>query len=144
MSAGIGLAIGCGYYVGGIVTGFLSLIILVWLHQLEIKAGPGIYRVLEIVAYDRPGIDNQIVEMIKDRRGQIRDVKEKRIYQDGEDYLFLEISFYMKKMENINSLNKILERHEDITEVRYITKTKDFPGFKDYSDYTEHSDYMDY
>ncbi len=60
VSAGIGLAIGCGYYFGAIVTGVIVLITLISLGLFENRAFRKKYRNIEVTGANRPGLIGNI------------------------------------------------------------------------------------
>lgn len=60
VSAGIGLAIGSGYYVGAVITGGIVLITLMSLGMLEKRALRKKFRTIEVVGANRPGLIGNI------------------------------------------------------------------------------------
>lgn len=60
VSAGIGLAIGSGYYLGGIFTAVVVLVTLMSLRSFERRLFKTTYRTLEIAARDRTGLIGEI------------------------------------------------------------------------------------
>lgn len=74
VSAGIGLAIGSGYYMGAIVTGIIVMITLMTLGTLEKKILTKSYRVIEVIVTDKPGIIGQIGTVMGEHKISIRDI----------------------------------------------------------------------
>lgn len=74
VSAGIGLAIGVGYYLGAIVTASIVLITLMTLGNLEKKMLTKKYRIIEVLVNDRPGVIGQIGTIMGAHNVSIRDI----------------------------------------------------------------------
>lgn len=74
VSAGIGLAIGAGYYTGAIVTATIVMITLMTLGSLEKKILTKNYRVIDFVVNDKPGIIGQIGTVMGVHKVSIKDI----------------------------------------------------------------------
>lgn len=74
VSAGIGLGIGAGYYLGSVVTGGIVLLTLMSLRSLERKVLKRKYTKFEIVATNRPGIIGQIGVAFGNHHISIKDI----------------------------------------------------------------------
>ncbi len=74
VSAGLGLAVGAGYYLGALVTAIIVLITLLVLGKLEKKITSKKYKVIEVVATDKPGIIGQIGTVMGIHNILIRDI----------------------------------------------------------------------
>ncbi|MDO4800516.1 MAG: MgtC/SapB family protein [Bacillota bacterium] len=74
VSAGIGLAIGAGYYIGGAVTGLIVIITLVTLGRLEKKLLPKSYRIIEAVVEDKPEMIGKIGTVLGLHKILIKDI----------------------------------------------------------------------
>ncbi|NLJ78538.1 MAG: MgtC/SapB family protein [Tissierellia bacterium] len=72
--AGIGLAIGSGYYMGGLLTSGIVLITLMSLRVMEKKVIGSRYRMLEIIGSGRPGLIGDIGTLMGEHRVRIRDI----------------------------------------------------------------------
>lgn len=80
VSAGIGLAMGSGYYLGAIVTSIVVLISLTSLGFLEKKIAKKKYRTIEIVGSSRPGLIGNIGSIFGKYYISIKDIS---IVDDG-------------------------------------------------------------
>lgn len=74
VSAGLGLAVGAGYYLGALVTAIIVLVTLLVLGKLEKKIANKKYKVIEVVATDKPGIIGQIGTVMGVHNILIRDI----------------------------------------------------------------------
>lgn len=72
--AGIGLAIGSGYYMGGLLTAAIVLVTLMSLRIIEKKGIGSKYRTLEIVGSGRPGLIGDIGTLMGEYGVRIRDI----------------------------------------------------------------------
>lgn len=73
--AGIGLAIGGGYYVGGLATVVIALFSLMSLGAFERKIRSEIHKVLVLQCRERPGLIGDIGHMIGSYNATIRDIR---------------------------------------------------------------------
>jgi putative Mg2+ transporter-C (MgtC) family protein len=78
---GIGLAIGGGYYIGGLATAGIVLFTLRSLGFIEKKIFRKSYRVLIVQFLDRPGLIGDVGQILGDNNILIKDI---RIVQDDE------------------------------------------------------------
>lgn len=74
VSAGIGLAIGSGYYVGAIVTSGIVLLTLMSLGVLEKRAIRKKYRIIEVAGVNRPGLIGNIGTLFGKHNISIRNI----------------------------------------------------------------------
>lgn len=93
VSAGLGLAIGSGYYMGAIVTGIIVMITLMTLGSLEKKVLTKNYRVIDVLVTDKPGIIGQIGTVMGIHKVSIRDIS---VSSNGEDAQQIEARFMVK------------------------------------------------
>lgn len=96
VSAGLGLAIGAGYYLGGIVAGFIALLTLLNLGHFQERLNKSKYKTIEIRALNSPGIIGRIGIALGKHQISIKDIK---IYSDdekNEESEILEIRFTLK------------------------------------------------
>lgn len=107
--AGIGLAIGSGYYIGGIFTVAIVLITLVSLSSFERRLFKTNYRTLKVAALDRTGLIGEIGLMLGDHNIGIKDI----LIPDAADSDYhedvLEVAFKIKLPTDIN-LDKLLSK----------------------------------
>jgi len=72
--AGIGLAVGSGYYMGGLLTAAIVIITLMSLRVIEKRRIGSKHRTLEIVGSGRPGLIGDIGTLMGEYRIRIRDI----------------------------------------------------------------------
>lgn len=108
VSAGIGLAIGSGYYLGGIVTGVIVLVTLMSLGFFEKRILKKKYRTIDVVSSNRPGIIGQIGILFGKHYVSIKDITILNNSGYDEETGIMEIRFVVKTPNNfnINSLYK--------------------------------------
>lgn len=92
---GIGLAIGSGYYLGGLVTVIIVLFTLMRLGRIEKSILKHKYRVFIVTAEERPGLMGELGTILGQYSMDIRDIK---IVRDDEedDSGLIEIHFIIK------------------------------------------------
>lgn len=114
-SAGIGLAIGAGYYIGGIACAVIMLFTLVILRIIENSAFAKRYRVLHVIASERPGLIGEIGNAFS-RHGIL--IKHIRIQQKkSADEIFLNIVFVLKMVKRADC-NAIIEKINEIPDIQ--------------------------
>ena len=130
--SGIGLAIGNGYYVGGIITTAIALIALISLSAFEgriIKKGT---KTLGVIGKNRPGLIGDIGIFLGKHNISITDIEIADNDLDDEDNEIMEVYFSVKPYNPIN-LKYIYSK---IYEVKGVFKVV-YEGvelFKDYYD----------
>ncbi|MGM0396059.1 MAG: MgtC/SapB family protein [Bacillota bacterium] len=96
--AGIGLAVGSGYYFGGIVTAMIVLISLVVLSKVEKNVLRGANRLITITALDRSGLIGEIGVIFGRHNVSIRNISIDDITNDDDEPSgVIEVKFYIKK-----------------------------------------------
>lgn len=94
--AGIGLAIGNGYYLGGIFTAAIALLALMTLGTFEKRVFRGKYKTLEITSTNRPGLIGEIGTLLGKYNITIKDISiQSSEYEDDENEI-LETTFMIK------------------------------------------------
>ena len=91
--AGVGLAIGGGYYVGGLTTAAIALFSLMSLGAFEAKILTKVYKVLVVQCSERPGLIGDVGQVIGKYNISIRDIRiirNESIYEEEELYEFTE------------------------------------------------------
>ena len=121
VSAGLGLAVGCGYYAGAIGTAVLALIVLVVLRNVEVRANFSIERTLEIIMKDTPNAGVRVIDMVKENHGVVHKIKEVKWATDDSDFIYLTVDYAMRKAENILALNDALRENPDVKEIRHLS-----------------------
>lgn len=107
--AGIGLAIGAGYYLGAVVTTVIVLATLMSLGIFEKRILRKKYQAIEVIATNRPGIIGQIGVLFGKHYVSIKDITILNSDNEyDEDDGVMEIRFLIKTPNNfnINSLYK--------------------------------------
>ena len=119
--AGIGLAIGAGFYLGGVVTAAIVLISLVALGNVEVNVLRGANKLVRVTATDRAGLIGDIGTVFGEYNISIRNVTIDDMKDDGEGHGKIEIKFYVKKPINLNlqGLYDSLFHIRDIDEVDF-------------------------
>lgn len=106
VSAGIGLAIGNGYYLGGIVTVGIVLVSLMSLGIFEKRILRKKYKTIDVVAANRPGIIGQIGTLFGKYYVSIKDIAiVNNDYKFDEEDGIMEIRFLVKMPINFNVAN---------------------------------------
>lgn len=115
--AGIGLAIGAGYYLGGIVTTVIVLISLIALGSIEKKVSRKTYKSFLIIGYDRPDLIGDVGTEFGKHSITIKDVSIVENDFNSEEQL-IELDFTVKHPANF-SINSIVR---DIYKIDRVTK----------------------
>ena len=92
VSAGIGLAIGAGYYFGGIVTASIVLLTLMSLGVMEKRNLRKKYRTVEVVGVNKPGFIGKVGSLFAKYDVSIKDVK----VLDNDDEDMMKVEFLLK------------------------------------------------
>lgn len=125
VSGGIGLAIGNGYYVGGLSTAIIVLFTLISLGLLEKRIFKSKHKLLMVNVQERPGLIADITRVLGEYSITIKDIK---IYHkedaQEDDNEISEIHFTVKTPRNINS-KKLFDRLSEIKSVEGISWTGD-------------------
>lgn len=116
--AGIGLAIGNGYYLGGLVTTGIVFLTLVSLRNFEKRVFKTNYKTLEITADNRPGIIGEIGVLLGRYNITIKDI----MLSDNDDSIIT--TFIQIKLPHDVNLNEFIQ---DIHKINGIYKV----GFTD-------------
>lgn len=104
--AGIGLAIGVGYYLGAIVTVGIVLIVLKKLGIFEKRLSKKQYKSIEVVVTNKPGIIGQIGTLFGKYSISIKDIDIlDNDYKYDEDDTTMEIQFIVKMPSNFDEHN---------------------------------------
>lgn len=104
--AGIGLAIGVGYYLGAIVTVGIVLIVLKKLGIFEKRLSKKQYKSIEVVVTNKPGIIGQIGTLFGKYSISIKDIDIlDNDYKYDEDDTTMEIRFIVKMPSNFDEHN---------------------------------------
>lgn len=107
VSAGIGLAIGSGYYLGGVVTAVIVLVTLMSLGFFEKKILKKKYRTIDVVSSNRPGIIGQMGTLFGKYYVSIKDISiiDNEYKYDDDDNGIMETRFLVKTPSNFNINN---------------------------------------
>lgn len=126
--AGIGLAIGAGYYFGGIVTAIIVLSSLALLGTVEKKVFKSSYKIFIITGEERPGLLGDIGTLFGQYYITIRDISiSHKETGDDDRYELLDINFAVKIPTNLGVNNVIHEIYKikGVTNVTYDDKIID-------------------
>lgn len=113
-SACIGLAIGAGYYIGGIASAIIVMFTLIILRFFENSVFQKRYRVLNVVASERPGLIGEIGNTFARHNIIIKHVNirpKKKL-----EGMCVHIEFVLKTVKKAEC-NRVLEEVNDIREV---------------------------
>lgn len=101
VSAGIGLAIGGGYYLGGIVTAAIVLLTLMSLGIFEERSLRKKYKVIEVIGLNKPGFIGAVGTLFAKYDISIKDISIiNRDLQYGEEEGTMEVHFVVKIPNN--------------------------------------------
>ena len=112
--SGIGLAIGAGFYLGGIITAGIVLISLISLGTVEKKVLKNTFKVIHILGEERPGLIGDIGTLLGEHFITIKDVAILEVDENNK----LDLSFTVKIPSGLDS-NKVIE---DIYKIRKVLK----------------------
>ena len=112
--SGIGLAIGAGFYLGGIITAGIVLISLISLGTVEKKVLKNTFKVIHIVGEERPGLIGDIGTLLGRHFITIKDVSILEVDENNH----LDLSFTVKIPGGLDR-DKVIE---DIYKIRKVLK----------------------
>ena len=96
VSGCIGLAVGNGYYLGGLVTAGIVLFSLVSLGFLEKRAFKSKYKKLHVIANERPGLLGDIGTLLGTNKIVIKNVEISPLEEEEAENADLHIDFIIK------------------------------------------------
>lgn len=102
ISSGIGLAIGNGYYLGGMVTGAIVMITLMSLRRIEKKIVNKNSTLLEVIGINRPGLIGEIGTYLEKYDIIIEDIKIISQEEETGESKFVEIHITLKPCSKKN------------------------------------------
>lgn len=104
--AGIGLAIGSGYYLGGLLTAGIVLLTLMSLGFFEKRVFKTKYRTLEVTSKNRPGLIGEIGTLLGKYDITIKDISiVDSELENEEENTIMEMHFVVKIPNTFNSSN---------------------------------------
>lgn len=116
VSAGIGLSIGSGYYLGAIISATIVLATLMSLGVFEKRIAKKKYKSVEITAFNRPGVIGQIGVLFGKYHVSIKDISMVESDSNEEEDGILEMHFLVKSPNSFD----ILDFYREIYEVKGI------------------------
>ena len=119
VSAGIGLAVGVGYYTGAVVASLLSLIVLIALRRMEIMVTPSKERNMEIIIHKNSNLAIQILNIVKNKEGKVIHMVEIKDLENDEHRSMIKMRYQMRKLEGVIDLISTLQEHPDVIEIRH-------------------------
>ena len=123
--AGIGLAIGSGFYLGGVITAIIVILSLVVLGKFEKKVLRGANKIIIVNGLDRAGLIGDIGTQLGKHGISIRNINIETKNEEEVKPVILEIKFYIKVPMNLdeNKLFDDLYRIKDIKSIEYDNKS---------------------
>ena len=120
ISAGIGIAIGSGYYLGGLVTAAIVLLTLINVGGFEKKLIKRAYSTLEIFTRGRTGLLGEIGTVLGDHQIYIKDIRMIPIdeYENLEELAF-EITIKLPEKINMDHLFNSLYNIDNVYIVNF-------------------------
>lgn len=130
--AGVGLAIGCGFYLGGIVTAIIVFISLSVLSRLENKLTSRKYKIINIVCRERAGLIGDLGQvfgkngvMIKDlkiNRNQVKDDSLLMTTANEVEYDIIELEFtlMLNKAYNYEAFDDIILNVQGVEQISWL------------------------
>lgn len=109
----VGLAIGNGYYLGGLLTATIVLFTLMSLRPIEKRIFERKYKTLEIISTNRPGLIGEIGVLLGKHDIVIKDINivDSEI-EDEEECIIMEVHFMVKVGKTFNTNNFFREIYE--------------------------------
>lgn len=122
--AGIGLAIGAGYYLGGVITVVIILVSLILLGNVENKVNRGSYKNIVVEGVERPGLIGDIGTLLGSYYITIKEVTITEDNSSDEDIVLINLNFTVKLPNNLGLMGVIKDIYEidNITNVTYNGK----------------------
>ena len=109
ISGCIGLAIGNGYYVGGLVTAAIVLFSLISLRFFENRIFKNKYKTLHIIAKERAGLMGDIGKLLGEYDVLIKHIKMSSFYEDEEECLHIDIAVKVPlKLETVSLFSRLI------------------------------------
>lgn len=130
--AGVGLAIGAGFYLGGLVTALIVFISLSVLSTVEKKIISRNFKIINIICSERPGLIGDLGHifgksgmMIKDLKINRNLVKEDSLVlstTDGLEYNVIELEFtlMLNKAYNYDDFNEVLMNVHGVEQISWL------------------------
>ncbi len=120
ISAGIGMAIGAGYYLGGLVTAGIVLLTLVNVGSFEKRLIKRTYNTIEIFTRGRTGLLGEIGTVLGDHQIYIKDIRMLPIdeYENLEELAF-EITVKLPEQINMDHLFNSLYKIDNVYIVNF-------------------------
>lgn len=133
VSAGVGLAVGSGYYLGAIVTSVIVLGTLMSLKLFEKRIESRRYKPISIIVLSRPGIIGQIGVVFGNHNVSIKDIniiggKNYKNNDEEDEYGTLEIFFLVKCPNDLNQMDFYKDVYEIHGMVELVFDGKTIPN----------------
>ncbi len=122
--AGIGLAIGAGYYLGGVITAVIILISLILLGNVENKVTSNSHKNIVIEGVERPGLIGDIGTLLGGYYITIKEVTIKEENLSDDDIHLINLNFTVKLPNNLRVMGVIRDIYgiNNVTNVTYNGK----------------------
>ena len=130
--AGVGLAIGSGFYLGGIVTALIVFISLSVLSKIERRITSRNYKVTNIVCRERPGLIGDLGQVfgkhgvlimaLKINKNMVKEDSLSRSITGPEEYDKIELEFTLKlnKQYNYQDFNEVILNIPGVEEISWL------------------------
>lgn len=130
--AGIGLAIGSGFYLGGVVTALIVFLSLSVLSKIEMKLVSSKYKVISIVCRERPGLIGDLghvfgkhgilIMALKINKNMIKEDTLSRALTGHEQYDKIELEFSLKlnRQYNFEEFNEVIIHVPGVEEISWL------------------------
>ncbi len=120
ISAGIGIAIGSGYYLGALVTAGIVLLTLVNVGSFEKRLIKRTYSTIEIYTKGRTGLLGEIGTVLGEHKVYIKDIRMVSVdeYEDMENLTF-EITVKFTDSINLDNLFNSLYRIKNVSNINF-------------------------
>ncbi|TJX14305.1 MgtC/SapB family protein [Tissierella creatinini] len=121
--AGIGLAIGAGFYLGGVITAVIVLISLILLSSVEKKVAKNTLKKIIIQAVERPGLIGDIGTLLGSYHISIKEITVKEDNSDDNNHL-ISLDLSVKVPNNLRLLGVFRDIYDinEVTNVIYCGK----------------------
>nr|WP_300003783.1 MgtC/SapB family protein [Tissierella sp.] len=117
---GIGLAIGSGYYLGGITTAIIVFLSLGLLNNLETKLEINKYRVMILKCVERPGLIGNLGKIFGENDLVIKDIKITRDEEEEDSNIIkIKVTLLSNRDFSHNQFKKIIDEVEGVISVEW-------------------------
>lgn len=126
---GLGLAIGGGYYLGGLVTAAITFGSLTFLNKLEQRVLNKKYKKVTVLCHERPGLIGDLGQVFGDNNVMIKDIRVNRSNveydmlmnssNEVEELIEVVFSLVMDKGFNVEDFNLLMLNIRGVAEIEW-------------------------